>query len=63
MQRPTNRDASSACVFPQALKKSPPPPNVPVPKLSTGTFNPDAPNCLYSIVVICKIEEKAAQKA
>ena len=33
---------------PQALKKSLPPPNVPVPRLSAGTMNPDAPSCLYS---------------
>jgi hypothetical protein len=30
------------------LKKSPTPPNVAVPKLSTGTFNPEPPSCLYS---------------
>jgi hypothetical protein len=43
MQRFTILAASSTWVFPQALKKSPPPPNVPVPKLKTGTFNPDPP--------------------
>jgi hypothetical protein len=29
-----------------------PPPNVPVPKLSTGTFNPEPPSCLNSTTSI-----------
>src|ERR1700749_4394275 len=45
----TSRVASATSLAPQALKNSFPPPNVPVPKLSTGTFNPDPPSCLYSI--------------
>jgi hypothetical protein len=50
MQMSIKRLAPSASVVPHALKKSLPPPKVPVPKLSTGTLNPDPPNCRYSIV-------------
>ena len=35
------RVASSTPVVPQARNKSPVPPNVPVPKLNAGTFNPE----------------------
>src|SRR5277367_2623626 len=42
--------ASCNCVVPMALKKSPTPPKVAVPKLKTGTRRPEAPSCLYSIV-------------
>src|SRR5580700_5735159 len=47
----TSRVASATSLAPQALKNSSPPPNVPVPKLNTGTFSPDPPNCLYSIFI------------
>ncbi len=40
------RFASATSVEPHALKKSPTPPNVAVPKLNTGTFKPDPPRCL-----------------
>src|SRR3954464_7638230 len=46
----TRRVASATSVSPQDLKKSPPPPNVAAPKLSTGTLNPEAPIFRYSIV-------------
>src|SRR5579871_2235995 len=48
----TRRVASATSVAPQARKKSPPPPNVPVPKLRTGTFSPDLPSCRNSISAI-----------
>src|ERR1700683_798018 len=41
----TSRVASATSLAPQALKKSVPPPNVPVPKLSTGTFKQSVPRC------------------
>src|SRR5579863_364493 len=47
----TSRVASATSLDPQALKNSFPPPNVPVPKLRTGTFNPEPPNCRYSIFI------------
>ena len=47
----TSRVASATSLAPQALKNSFPPPNVPVPKLNTGTFNPEPPNCRYSIFI------------
>src|ERR1700722_415998 len=48
-QRSTSRVASATSVAPHAA--SPPlPPNVPVPKVSAGTLNPERPNCRYSIV-------------
>src|SRR5450432_1616860 len=46
----TRRVASATSVDPHALKNSPPPPKVAVPKQSTGTFNPDRPSCLNSIM-------------
>jgi hypothetical protein len=49
MQRSTSRVASAPDVFPQASKNSPFVPIVPAPKQSSGTFNPDLPNNLYSI--------------
>jgi hypothetical protein len=30
------------------------PPKVAVPRLKAGTFNPDAPNSLYSIILLPK---------
>src|SRR6476660_5694128 len=48
-QMSTSRVASATSLAPQALKNSVPPPNVPVPKLRTGTFNPDLPSCRNSI--------------
>src|SRR3954468_20131339 len=45
----TRRVASATSLAPQALKNSLPPPKVPVPRLSTGTLNPEPPSCLYSI--------------
>src|ERR1700730_4203258 len=47
----TSLRAPSTSVFPQALKKSLPPPKVPVPRLSTGTLNPDSPSIRYSMYV------------
>src|ERR1039457_1397380 len=40
----TRRRASAASLAPQAWKNSPFPPNVPAPKLRTGTLKPDAPS-------------------
>src|SRR5579864_1397306 len=51
-QMSTSRVASATSLAPQALKNSVPPPNVPVPKLRTGTFNPDLPSCRNSIARI-----------
>jgi hypothetical protein len=45
-----SRLAPLASVSPQCLKNSVPPPNVPVPRLRTGTCNPDRPSCLNSTV-------------
>src|ERR1039458_1362890 len=49
-QMSTRRVASATSVVPQALKNSSPPPKVPVPRLSTGTLNPEPPNCRNSMV-------------
>src|SRR4051794_9721616 len=46
--RSTRRRASSTCVLPHE-PLPPPPPNVAVPKDSTGTLSPDLPSCRYSI--------------
>jgi hypothetical protein len=46
----TKRVAPATSLAPQALKNSVPPPNVPVPKQSTGTLNPDRPGCRDSIM-------------
>ena len=43
-QMSTSRVASATSLAPHALNNSPPPPNVPVPKLSAGTFNPEPPS-------------------
>src|SRR5690242_5911940 len=45
----TMRVESFTSVLHHALKNSVPPPNVPVPKLNTGTRSPEFPSCLYSI--------------
>ena len=42
-QMSIRRRASATSVEPQALKNSPLPPNVPVPKESAGTLKPEAP--------------------
>ena len=44
-----NRRASATLLLPQAEKSGPWPPNVPVPKLKTGTFSPEDPSLRYSI--------------
>src|SRR5438270_13764700 len=49
-QMSTSRLASFTSVAPHALNSAPAPPNVPVPKLSAGTFNPELPSCRYSII-------------
>ena len=49
MQISTSRVASATSLAPHALKNSFAPPNVPVPKLNTGTFNPELPNVRYSM--------------
>src|SRR5271165_6703899 len=41
--------ALAAPFVPHALKNSFPPPNVPVPKVRTGTLKPEPPKNLYSI--------------
>src|SRR5208283_1364400 len=46
----TSRVASATSLAPQARKNSLPPPKVPVPKLSTGTLNPDRPRSRYSMI-------------
>src|SRR5437899_8232266 len=48
-QMSTRRVASGTPVLPQAEKSSPLPPKVPVPRVRTGTINPEPPSCLYSI--------------
>ena len=48
-QMSTSRVASATSVAPHALKNSLLPPKVPVPRLSTGTLNPDPPSYRYSI--------------
>jgi hypothetical protein len=48
--RSTSRVAPATSLAPQALKNSVPPPNVPVPKQSTGTLKPDRPSCRDSIM-------------
>src|ERR1700730_6759935 len=50
-QMSTSRVASATPESPHALKNSFDPPNVPVPRLRTGTVNPDAPNNRYSMDV------------
>ena len=47
-----SRDAPAASVVPHALKKSLPPPKVPVPKLSAGTRRPEWPRRLYSKILL-----------
>src|SRR5579862_5997370 len=49
-QMSTRRVASATSLAPQALKNSLPPPNVPAPKLRTGTCRPERPSCLNSMV-------------
>src|SRR5436190_14036574 len=51
-QTSTRRVASATSVAPQALKNSLPPPKVPVPRLKTGTLNPEPPSCRYSMVFV-----------
>jgi hypothetical protein len=46
----TSRVASATSLDPQALKKSPLPPKVAAPKQSTGTFNPECPSRLNSML-------------
>jgi hypothetical protein len=41
----TSRVAPATSLAPQALKSSVLPPNVPVPRQSTGTAKPDLPSC------------------
>src|SRR5258707_2858437 len=53
----TRRVASATSLAPQALKNSVPPPNVPVPKLNTGTFKPDLPSCRNSMANRCMSAE------
>src|ERR1700684_4283081 len=45
----TSRVASGIWVLPQAAKNSLVPPNVPVPRLSTGTLKPERPSCRNSM--------------
>src|SRR3954471_8300269 len=49
-QMSTSRVAPSTSDAPQCLKNSPPPPNVPVPSVRTGTISPDPPSCRTSIL-------------
>ena len=55
----TSRVASATSLAPQALKNSLPPPNVPVPKLSTGTLKPERPNCRYSMRIFSFLPSRA----
>src|SRR5689334_14846359 len=45
------RASAISLVAPHASKNSLLPPNVPHPKHSSGTLNPDLPSCLYSIAL------------
>src|SRR5580700_6359460 len=49
----SSRVASATSLAPQARKNSVDPPNVPVPKLKAGTFNPDRPNVRNSMRSRC----------
>src|SRR5277367_2976985 len=49
-QMSTRRVASSTPEFPHARKNSLAPPNVPVPRLRTGTFRPERPRILNSMM-------------
>src|SRR3990170_6735998 len=51
-QTSSRRRASAVSVAPQAANSLPLPPKVPVPKLNTGTLNPDAPRRRYSMALI-----------
>src|ERR1700693_3267455 len=51
----TRRRASTASLTPQAWKNSPFPPNVPAPKLRTGTLKPDAPSLRNSTLLLLKL--------
>src|SRR4051794_25732659 len=57
----TSRVASATSLAPHALKNSLPPPKVPVPKLSTGTLNPDPPSCRYSMKEDSRDAERSIQ--
>ena len=59
----TSRVASATSVLPQALKNSPLPPKVPVPKLRTGTLKPDWPSCRYSMISIDADDSNEMQKS
>src|SRR5271165_3734626 len=48
-QMSINLVASSTPFVPHALKNSFPPPNVPVPKVRTGTLKPEPPKNLHSM--------------
>src|SRR5271168_1404230 len=48
-QTSMSREASATSLAPHALKNSLPPPNVPVPRLNTGTLKPEPPSCRYSM--------------
>src|ERR1700721_4900694 len=48
-QMSTRRVASGTCVLPHDAKNSLVPPNVPVPRLSTGTLKPERPSCRNSM--------------
>src|SRR5829696_7565778 len=50
-QMSTSRVASVTSLAPHALKNSLPPPNVPVPRLNTGTLKPECPSRLNSIIL------------
>src|ERR1039457_5390006 len=54
MQMSTILRASATSAAPHALKNSSSwPPNVPVPKQSSGTLKPERPSCRYSIRLRC----------
>src|ERR1700722_13384063 len=54
----TSLRASCASVVPQFANSGPVPPNVPAPKLSTGTLRPEAPKRRYSIESIAILLER-----
>src|SRR4051812_23556095 len=48
-QMSTSRVASATSLDPHELNSAPFPPNVPVPKVSTGTLKPELPSLRYSM--------------
>ena len=59
----TRRVASATATAPQGLKNSLPPPNVPVPRVSTGTKRPDPPSCLNSMCAFVRSRQLVSRSS